>query len=112
MNNCMFCNKPIDETAPVAIVKHVYVHLACADEYDAPIEVSRWTAISPDLVRIEIARHETDEHYEGAIGVLVDLDIDDHGHGVYTVHIPSQNADVQAREVTVIAKAQQRVKTP
>jgi len=35
MNNCLLCNQPIDETAPVAIIKHVYVHLACADVYDA-----------------------------------------------------------------------------
>jgi hypothetical protein len=67
---------------------------------------SRSERSPPDLVRIEIVRHEADESYEGVVGLLIDTDIDDNGHGVYTVHIPAQDRDVQAREVTVISKAQ------
>lgn len=63
--------------------------------------------IPPDLVRIETVRHEQDEGYEGAVGFLTDTDIDSNGCGVYTVHIPAQNKDVQARDVVVLSKAQQ-----
>jgi hypothetical protein len=63
--------------------------------------------MTPDLVRIDIVCHEVDEDFEGATGLLIDTDIDHNGHGVYTVHIPAQDKDVQAREVTVISKAQQ-----
>lgn len=59
----------------------------------------------PDLVRIETVRYELDEGYEGAAGLLIDTDIDLNGHGIYTVHIPAQNRDIQAREVTVLSKA-------
>lgn len=61
---------------------------------------------SPDLVRVDVVRHEKDEDFEGAVGFLIDTDIDNNGHGVYTVHIPAQNVDVQAREIEVISGAQ------
>lgn len=61
---------------------------------------------NPDLVRIVTVRREEQESFEGAVGVLIDTDIDDHGHGVYTVHIPSHDVDVQCREVSVVSKAQ------
>lgn len=62
--------------------------------------------MTPNLVRIETVRHEKDEDFEGWVGLHIDTDIDDNGHGVYTVHIPTENVDVQCREIISIAPAQ------
>lgn len=60
---------------------------------------------TPDLVRIITVRKEEYENFEGAAGFLIDTDIDWNGNGVYTVHIPSHDIDVQCREVETISKA-------
>lgn len=62
---------------------------------------------TPDLVRILTVRNEEQENFEGAHGLLIDTDIDWNGHGVYTVHVPSHDVDIQCREIEVISKAQQ-----
>jgi len=62
--------------------------------------------MAPDLVRIVTLRHEEQEGFEGASGFLIDTDIDNNGHVVYTVHVPSHDVDVQCREIETIAKAQ------
>jgi hypothetical protein len=62
--------------------------------------------MTPDFVRIVTVRREEQENFEGATGLLIDTDIDDNGHGVYTVHVPSHDVDIQCREIETVAKAQ------
>ena len=62
--------------------------------------------MAPDLVRIVTVRREEQEGFEGATGVLIDTDIDNNGQGVYTVHVPSHDVDIQCREIETVAKAQ------